>query len=94
MNPEAALALVVACIAILSAVIGFLRSLKMEVKQERDKERLYEHVEKKTNGQWHQAEMDLMKRFTDLERRLQREMHERIGRELDEIRKARKQTGE
>jgi len=84
------IALVTAVIAILSALVAFLRTLANREKMERNQTEMFGYVDRQTNGLWQTAENNLEARFTAMEQRLRREMHERIGRELGDIRKAMK----
>jgi len=85
-----AIALVTAIVAILSALLAFLRTLANRERMDRQQTEMFGYVDRQTNGLWTTAEANLEARFVAMEQRLRREMHERLGREIGDIRQAMK----
>jgi len=82
------ISIVTALIAILSAVLAILRTMNNRERIDDNQITMSSYVDRKTNGLWENAELSLQIRFNDLEKQLRREMHERIGREIGDIRQA------
>jgi len=71
-------------------VNGWIARKNLKETIDKDVSTVYTHVDKRTNGLWVQDRRDMDARFEELARQLARTIHERIGREVDDVRRAMK----
>ncbi len=88
MDMASGIAVVVALIAFLNACLALMRAWQQSRVHEKDVSALYMEVDRRTNGILTAEQKLIHDRFAELERRLIREVHERIGREIGDVRRA------